>query len=109
MSSSKDILNNPSKWPASFPKPKAKTRVLTYVFKDNSKVETFLTFLKEKRPRALVKVVKDDKGYTNVTITQASTPSATADTANGLDCFIGYKLYFCTPFSCPCTTRLLGK
>ena len=81
-SSSKDILNNSSKWPASFPKPKAKVRVLTYVFKDDSKVETFLTFLKEKFPKALVKVVKDEKGYTNVTITQGGV-NATDDYMGG--------------------------
>ena len=77
--SSKDILNNPSKWPASFPKPQAKVRVLTYVFEDDSNVETFLTFLKEKRPNTLVKVVKDDKGYTNVTIYSENIPNATDD------------------------------
>ena len=81
-SSSKDILNNSSKWPASFPKPKAKVRVLTYVFNDDSKVETFLTFLKEKFPKALVKVVKDEKGYTNVTITQGGV-NATDDYMGG--------------------------
>ena len=76
MSSPKDILTNPSEWPASFPKPEVGTRVLTYVFKDDSKVETFLTFLKEKFPKALVNVVKSDKG-SSVTITQ----TATADCA----------------------------
>ena len=82
--SSKDILNNPSKWPASFPEPKAGVRVLTYVFKDDSNVETFLTFLKEKFPNALVKVVKDDKGYSNVTITLTQGGiNATTDKSDG--------------------------
>ena len=85
-SSSKDILNNPSKWSASFPKPKAKVRVLTYVFKDDSKVETFLTFIKETFPKALVKVIKDDKGYTNVTITQGGINATTDYCASGNPC-----------------------
>ena len=93
MSSSKDILNAPSEWPTSFPDPNAGTRVLTYVFKSGSDVEKFLNFVKENYPQALVKVVKDDKGFTNITITEVKNsdssgkgtgskiPGATADFA----------------------------
>jgi len=72
MSSVQDILNVPSEWPASFPQPAAATRVLTYVFeeKDSSKVEEFLKFLKEKFPKAKVSVVKDELGFSSVSITQ---------------------------------------
>ena len=76
--SSKDILNNPSEWPASFPQPDVGTRVLTYVFAPESNIDSFLNFIKEKFPKALVKVVKDDKG-SSVTITQTSTPTASTD------------------------------
>ena len=76
--SSRDILNFPSKWPSSFPKSNVRTRVLTYVFKNDSKVETFLNFIKNKLPKALVSVFKDTDGYTNVTITQTSGGTATA-------------------------------
>ena len=79
MSSPKDILTNPSEWPASFPQPEVGTRIITYVFEDSNKVDVFVNFVKKNFPKALVEVVKDDKGYTNVTITQTSTPSANAD------------------------------
>ena len=72
MSSPTDILTNPSEWPASFPNPEVATRVLTYLFDSESKVGIFVNFVKKNFPKALVKVVKDDKGYTNVTITQTS-------------------------------------
>ena len=75
----KDILNFPSKWPASFPTSNVRTRVLTYVFKNDSKVETFLNFIKNRLPTALVSVFKDTNGYTNVTITQTFGGTATAD------------------------------
>ena len=77
-----DILNDPSQWPASFPKPASGTRVLTYVFapEDASKVQLFLDFIKNTFPKALVKVVKDKAGFTSVTTTQELDASAA-------DCF----------------------
>jgi hypothetical protein len=79
-----DILNTPSLWPASFPKPDAGTRVLTYVFEPNdaSKVQLFLDFIQTTFPSALVSVVKDSKGFTSVSITQHSPEDATADIAD---------------------------
>jgi hypothetical protein len=67
-----DILNVPSQWPASFPKPAAGTRVLTYVFdpKDASKVDAFVKFIKDTFPSAKISVVKDQEGFTSVSITQ---------------------------------------
>lgn len=70
--SSQDILNKPSEWPASFPNPDVGTRVLTYVFAPESNIDPFLGFIKEKFPKALVKVDKSDKG-SSVTITQTGT------------------------------------
>ena len=85
-----DILNVPSQWPASFPKPEAGTRVLTYVFdpKDAAKVQLLLDFIKTKFPGAKVKVavVKDLKGFTSVSITQlypSNIASADTDFFNG--------------------------
>ena len=79
-----DIVNVPSKWPASFPQPNASTRVLTYVFnsKDEAKVEKLLKFIKDTAPKAKVSVTKDKAGFTSVTITQ--TP--TTNTANADGC-----------------------
>ena len=73
-----DILNTPSLWPASFPKPDAGTRVLTYVFDPNdaTKVQLFLDFIQTTFPSALVSVVKDSKGFTSVSITQEATAAA---------------------------------
>jgi hypothetical protein len=67
-----DILNDPSQWPDSFPTPPAGTRVLTYVFdsKDASKVDAFVKFIQDTYTKALVSVVKDQEGFTSVTITQ---------------------------------------
>ena len=68
-----DILNVPLQWPASFPRPKARTRVLTYVFdpKDAAKVQLLLDLIKTKFPGAKVAFVKDLKGFTSVSITQS--------------------------------------
>ena len=68
----KDFLGDPAQWPRSLPTPVAATRVLTYVFaeKDNSKVEEFLKYIKEKAPSAKVFVVKDELGFISVSITQ---------------------------------------
>jgi len=83
-----DILNFPSQWPASFPQPEVGTRVLTYVFdpKDDAKVQLLLDFIKDKFPNALVKVVKDSKGFTSVTITQTSTSEQPASATAADDC-----------------------
>jgi hypothetical protein len=80
-----DILNDPSQWPASFPKPAAGTRVLTYVFdqKDASKVGAFLTFVKDNFPNAKVVSSKDSNGFTSVTITQPENASAAKFSWNG--------------------------
>ena len=91
-SSVKDILNVPSQWPASFPKPQVSTRVLTYVFRkeDDSKVEKLLNFIKEKTPKAKVSVVKDKDGYTMVSITQLkSQRSNLAGADSGPECGYG--------------------
>ena len=75
-----DIVNVPSKWPASFPHPDTGTRVLTYVFnsKDEAKVEKLLNFIKDTAPKAKVSVTKDKNGYTSVTITQTPTNATAA-------------------------------
>jgi hypothetical protein len=67
-----DILTDPSQWPASFPTPPSGTRVLTYVFdpKDASKVDAFVKFIQDTFPSAKISVVKDQEGFTSVTITQ---------------------------------------
>ena len=83
-----DILNVPSQWPASFPKPEAGTRVLTYVFdpKDAAKVQLFLDFIKTKYPGAKVVALKDIKGFTSVSITQSLDASADCtDLVDGCD------------------------
>lgn len=87
-----DLLNAPEQWPASFPKPAIGTRVLTYVFdpKDAAKVQLLLDFIKDKFPAALVSVVKDQDGFSSVTITQTSTseqpaPDTTSATAAASD------------------------
>ena len=69
----KDLLNAASQWPASFPQPNASTRVLTYVFNstNSSKVELLLKYIKDKYPKALVSIVKDNAGFTSVSITQS--------------------------------------
>ena len=44
------IVNNPRLWPTSFTKPEKQTRVCirTYIFRDSTKVQKFLDFLKKK-------------------------------------------------------------
>ena len=75
-----DILNDPSKWPASFARPVVATRILTYVFdnKDEAKVDAFIKFVKENFPDALLSVVKDNAGFTTTTITQVGDVTAAA-------------------------------
>jgi hypothetical protein len=83
-----DILNYPTSWPVSFPKPTTGTRVLTYIFnkQNESKVEKLLNLLKTKYPGAKVAAVKDSNGFTSVSITQLPSTnyepsiSASADT-----------------------------
>ncbi len=80
MSSSKDILNTPSEWPDSFPKPIIGTRVLTFVFNTDPSINTFLNFVKDTFPQALLNVVEDDKGFTNVSITEIKNSEPTTST-----------------------------
>ena len=80
MSSSKDILNIPLEWPESFPNPIIGTRVLTYVFNNDPSINTFLNFVKDNFPQALLNVVEDDKGFTNVSITEIKTSEPTTTT-----------------------------
>ena len=61
-----------SQWPDIIPLPYLTTKVLTYVFKTSSNVEVFLKFLKEKYPLFPISVIRDDNGYTNITITSVS-------------------------------------
>ena len=67
------IVNNPRLWPASFTKPEKQTRVCirTYIFKDSTKVQKFLDFLKEKFPNPNVDVKQLDNGNISVTITSS--------------------------------------
>jgi len=77
MSKVTDILNFPSEWPASFPQPAVRTRVITYIFsqKDDAKVEKLLNFIKDNAVKAKVSVIKDKNGYTSVSITQVEDSS----------------------------------
>ena len=90
MSSSKDILNTPSEWPESFPKPIIGTRVLTFVFNTDPSIDIFLNFVKDKFPQALLNVVEDGKGFTIVSITEITnsepTLNATAQKCLSPDC-----------------------
>ena len=94
-----DILNVPSQWPASFPRPVVGTRVLTYVFDQKDDVELLLKYIKDKYPKALVSVVKDKAGFSSVTITQIipSGQSAVADDCDNCPYGTGcYGTDYCT-------------
>ena len=88
MSSSKDILNTPSEWPKTFPKPIIGTRVLTYVFNTDPSINIFLKFVKDTFPQAVLNVVEDGKGFTNVSITEIknSEPTTTTLDASAAKC-----------------------
>ena len=86
MSSLQDILSNPTQWPSTFPQPTAGTRVITYIFDKDKDPSEFISFVEKNFPKALLKVSKDQKGFSSVSITQhfpgvddPSAPSATAD------------------------------
>ncbi len=64
------IVNNPRLWPTSFVKPEKVSRVCirTYIFKDSTKVQKFLDFLKEKFPNRNVDVKQLDNGNVRVSL-----------------------------------------
>ena len=68
------IVNNPRLWPASFTKPEKQTRVCitTYIFKESTKVQKFLDFLKEKFSNRNVDVKQLDNGNISVSITASN-------------------------------------
>jgi hypothetical protein len=57
--------------------------VLTYVFNTGPSIKIFLNFVKDNFPQALLNVVEDGKGFTNVSITEIknSEPSTTTSTS----------------------------
>lgn len=87
MSSSRDILSNPSEWPSNFPKPKAATRVITYIF-DKDPTE-FKSFVRKNFIKAQLKESKDEKDFYNITITEFSPPAPGTTTATATANAIG--------------------
>jgi hypothetical protein len=65
-----DILSNPTQWPSTFPQPTAGTRVITYIFDKDKDPSEFISFVENNFPKALLKVSKDQKGFSSVSITQ---------------------------------------
>ena len=65
------IVKNTQLWPTSFTNPERQTRVCirTYIFKDSTKVQKFLDFLKEKFPNRNVDVKQLDNGNISVSLT----------------------------------------
>ena len=82
MSSSRDILSIPSEWPSNFPKPKAATRVITYIF-DKDPTE-FKSFVRKNFIKAQLKESKDEKGFYNITITEFSPNNTTSKSVDGV-------------------------
>ena len=75
-----DILSNPSQWPSTFPQPTAGTRVITYIFDKDKDPSEFISFVEKNFPKALLKVSKDQKGFSSVSTTQTlNNDNATAD------------------------------
>ena len=71
------IVKNTQLWPTSFTKPEKQTRVCirTYIFKDSTKVQKFLDFLKEKFPNRNVDVKQLDNGDMSITAVNNTTPT----------------------------------
>ena len=65
------IVKNTQLWPTSFIKPEKQTRVCirTYIFRDSTKVQKFLDFLKENFPNRNVDVKQLDNGNVSVSLT----------------------------------------
>ena len=65
------IVKNTQLWPTNFTKPEKQTRVCirTFIFKDSTKVQKFLDFLKEKFPNRNVVVKQLDNGNISVSLT----------------------------------------
>ena len=77
-----DILSNPPRWPSTFTRPTAGTRVITYIFDKDKDPSEFISFVEKNFPNSLLKVSKDQKGFSSVSMTQSQTPNndnATAD------------------------------
>ena len=95
------IVNNPRLWPTSFTKPEKQTRVCirTYIFRDSTKVQKFLNFLKENFPNRNVDVKQLDNGGTSVT----SINDTKADETKGC-CLSLLKSSTLGPYTCCIST-----
>ena len=91
------IVKNTKLWPTSFTKPEKQTRVCitTYIFKESTKVQKFLDFLKENFPNRNVDVKQLDNGGTSVT----SVNDTKADDPNGC-CSADLKDSRIGPYTC---------
>ena len=86
------IVQNPRLWPSSFSQPvtSQQTCIRTYIFKDGTKVEKFLDFVKKTLPNSKVELKKNDDGSTSVSLTTISFQ------ANNDYTFITYITYYNT-------------
>ena len=73
------IVQNPRLWPTSFSQPvtSQNTCIRTYIFKDGTKVEKFLDFVKKTLPNSKVELKKNNDGSTSVSLTKSKSRSAT--------------------------------
>jgi hypothetical protein len=73
------IVQNPRLWPSSFSKPvtSQNTCIRTYIFKDGTKVEKFLNFVKKTFPKRKVDIKPLLDGKVSISITESKSLSAT--------------------------------
>ena len=65
------IVQNPRLWPSSFSQPvtSQNTCIRNYIFKDGTKVEKFLDFVKKTFPNRKVDIKQQNDGSTSVSLT----------------------------------------
>ena len=65
------IVQNPRLWPSSFSQPvtSQNTCIRTYIFKDGTKVEKFLNFVKKTFPNRKVDIKQQNDGSTSISLT----------------------------------------
>ncbi len=75
------IVQNPRLWPTSFTKPvtSQQTCIRNYLFKNGTKVEKFLDFVKKTLPNSKVELKKNNDGSTSVSLTTTSQNQANND------------------------------
>ena len=68
------IVQNPRLWPSSFSQPltSQNTCIRIYIFKDGTKVEKFLDFVKKTFPKRKVDIKQQNDGSTLVSLTTTS-------------------------------------